>query len=142
MLAMTVNSYLHAPRRPIVFVPVSFGYEKLIEGDSFISELRGGEKKKESLLGLIRSVRALKENFGKVYVNIGQPIRLEVLLNETCRDWRNSPVPFDERPPWVERTIDELGSRIMKGINCAAAVTPISLLATVLLAAPKQTMGE
>jgi glycerol-3-phosphate O-acyltransferase len=142
MLAMTVNSYLHAPRRPIVFVPVSFGYEKLIEGDSFISELSGAEKKKESLLGLIRSVRALKENFGKVYVNIGEPIRLEALLNEACPDWRNSPVPYDERPPWVERTIDELGSRIMKGINCAAAVTPISLLATVLLATPKQTMGE
>src|SRR5690606_17675777 len=62
MLAMTVNSYLHAPRRPIVFVPVSFGYEKLIEGDSFISELSGAEKQKESLFGLMRSLRALKEN--------------------------------------------------------------------------------
>ncbi|HLU07895.1 MAG TPA: glycerol-3-phosphate 1-O-acyltransferase PlsB, partial [Woeseiaceae bacterium] len=142
MLAMTVNSYLHAPRRPIVFVPVSFGYEKLIEGDSFISELSGAEKQKESLFGLMRSLRALKENFGKVYVNIGEPIRLEALLSETCPDWRNSPVPYDERPPWVERTIAELGSRIMKGINCAAAVTPISLLAIVLLATPKQTMGE
>ena len=45
MLAMTVNSYLHMPRRPIVFVPVYFGYEKLMEGDSFISELSGEEKK-------------------------------------------------------------------------------------------------
>jgi len=142
MVAMTVNSFLHAPRRPIVFVPVYFGYEKLIEGDSFISELGGAEKKKESLLGLIRSVRALKENFGKVYVNIGEPIRLEELLDRVNPDWRNLPPPNDERPVWVDRTIDELGARIMQGINSAAAVTPISLLAMILLATPKQTMGE
>lgn len=142
MLAMTVNSFLHAPRRPIVFVPVYFGYEKLIEGDSFISELGGAEKKKESLFGLVRSVRALKENFGKVYVNIGQPVQLESLLDEAYADWREAPVPGDERPEWVSRTINELGNRIMQGINSAAAVTPISLLATALLATPKQTMGE
>jgi glycerol-3-phosphate O-acyltransferase len=142
MLAMTVNSFLHAPRRPIVFVPVYFGYEKLIEGDSFISELGGAEKKKESLFGLIRSVRALRENFGKVYVNIGEPIRLEALLDEANPDWRVLPLPSDNRPPWIDRTINELGARIMQGINSAAAVTPISLLATILLATPKQTMGE
>jgi glycerol-3-phosphate O-acyltransferase len=142
MLAMTVNSYLHAPRRRIVFVPVYFGYEKLIEGDSFISELGGAEKKKESLFGLIRSVRALKENFGKVYVNVGEPIHLEALLDEACADWRTSTGVNGDRPAWVDRTIGELGIRIMQGINSAAAVTPISLLATVLLATPKQTMGE
>ena len=54
MLAMTVHSYLQDPRRPIVFMPIYFGYEKLIEGDSFISEMAGAEKKKESLAGLIR----------------------------------------------------------------------------------------
>jgi glycerol-3-phosphate O-acyltransferase len=142
MLAMTVNSFLHAPRRPIVFVPVYFGYEKLIEGDSFISELGGAEKKKESLFGLIRSVRALKENFGQVYVNFAEPIALEALLDEAYAEWRDSPVPDDERPAWVDPTIDKLGARIMQGINSAAAVTPISLLATILLATPKQTMGE
>jgi glycerol-3-phosphate O-acyltransferase len=142
MLAMTVNSFLHAPRRPIVFMPVYFGYEKLIEGDSFISELGGAEKKKESLFGLIRSVRALKEDFGKVYVNIGEPIRLEALLDEENADWRQAPLTNDDRPVWIDRTIDELGDRIMQGINSAAAVTPISLLAVILLATPKQTMGE
>ena len=142
MLAMTVNSFLHAPRRPIVFVPVYFGYEKLIEGDSFISELGGAEKKKESLLGLVRSVRALRENFGKVYVNIGEPIRLEELLDGVNPDWRNLPAPNDDRPAWIDKTIDELGAQIMQGINSAAAVTPISLLAMILLATPKQTMGE
>ena len=142
MLAMTVNSYLHAPRRPIVFVPVYFGYEKLIEGDSFIQELSGAGKKKESLGGLIRSVKSLRENFGKVYVNIGEPISLESVLLEAEPDWRKTALNGDDRPVWVNRTIDELGERIMQGINSAAAVTPISLLAAILLATPKQSIGE
>jgi glycerol-3-phosphate O-acyltransferase len=82
MLAMTVHSYIKNPKRPIVFVPVYFGYEKLIEGDSFISELSGSEKKKESLFGLIRSVKSLRENFGKVYVNIAEPIELDSVLDD------------------------------------------------------------
>src|SRR5690606_6418088 len=142
MLAMTVSSYVRAPRRPVVFVPVYFGYEKLIEGDSFISELSGEEKQKESLFGLIRSVKALRENFGKVYVNIGEPIRLEALLDDMHPGWRENGQWEDERPPWLNEVVDELGTRIMRRINSAAAVTPISLLASILLSTPKQTMGE
>jgi glycerol-3-phosphate O-acyltransferase len=142
MLAMTVSSYMREPRLPVVFVPVYFGYEKLIEGDSFISELGGAEKQKESVAGLIKSVKSLRENFGKVYVNIGEPIPLEPLLDAANADWRKAASDEEERPPWVTDVIDELGDAIMGGINAAAAVTPISLLATALLATPKQSMGE
>lgn len=141
MLAMTVSSYLRAPRRPIVFVPIYFGYEKLIEGDSFISELGGARKRKESLGGLFRSVRALSDRFGKVYVNVGKPIDIETVLDDTTPDWRDRPGHAGERPPWINAVIDDLGARIMAEINSAAAVTPISLLALVLLATPKQSMG-
>src|SRR5690606_37780798 len=137
MLAMTVNSYMRAPRRPIAFVPVYFGYEKLIEGDSFISELGGAEKQKESLLGLVRSVKALRESFGKVYVNVGEPIELASALDVLQVEWRDAEFPDDERPEWLNDVVEELGSRIMRGINSAAAVTPIGLLATILLSTPK-----
>ena len=142
MLAMTVSSFMREPRLPIVFVPVYFGYEKLIEGDSFISELGGAQKQKESLFGLISSVKSLRENFGKVYVNIGEPIPLEPLLDAANPGWQNAASDEQERPPWFSDVIDELGDAIMGGINAAAAVTPISLLASALLATPKQSMGE
>lgn len=140
MLAMTVNSYVRNPGLPVVFVPVYFGYEKLIEGDSFISELGGATKQKESLFGLVRSVRALRQYFGKVYVNIGEPLKLDSLLDARHPGWRNEAAAA-ERPPWLADVIEELGVRIMRGINAAAAVTPISLLAHALLATPKQSMG-
>jgi glycerol-3-phosphate O-acyltransferase len=142
MLAMTVNSYIHSPGLPVVFMPVYFGYEKLIEGDSFISEMTGAEKRKESLFGLIRSINALRNYFGKVYVNIGEPIRLDDMLDERKPDWRDAGPTEDERPTWIGDVIDDLGVRIMREINAAAAVTPISLLAYALLATPKQSMGE
>jgi glycerol-3-phosphate O-acyltransferase len=142
MLAMTVDSWLRNPRRPLAFMPIYFGYEKLIEGDSFIRELSGGEKKKETLVGLIRSIKSLRENFGKVYVNIGEPIRIEPILQKCKPDWRSQAREVDDKPEWVTEIVNELGSCIMTGINSAAAVTPISLLATVLLSTPKQTIGE
>lgn len=141
MLAMTVNSYIHNPGLPVVFMPVYFGYEKLIEGGSFISELGGAKKKKESLFGLIRSIRSLREYFGKVYVNIGEPIHLDKMLDAREPGWREKG-PGEERPAWINDVINDLGVRIMGGINAAAAVTPISLLAYALLATPKQSMGE
>ncbi|MDX1404975.1 MAG: glycerol-3-phosphate 1-O-acyltransferase PlsB [Woeseiaceae bacterium] len=142
MLAMTVSSYMSQPRLPIMFVPVYFGYEKLIEGKSFISELGGAKKQKETLFGLIRSIKSLRENFGKVYVNIGEPIALEPMLDAANADWRETSTYETERPPWLSDVINELGETIMGHINAAAAVTPISLLAYALLATPKQTMGE
>ena len=141
MLAMTVNSYIRDPRRPIVFVPIYIGYEKLIEGDSFINELGGAEKQKESLGGLIRSIKSLRDQFGKVYVNIGEPIELERLLDARQPNWRDFNSEIGERPPWMTGIVDELGGEIMRRINSAASVTPISLLAYVLLATPKQKIG-
>jgi glycerol-3-phosphate O-acyltransferase len=83
----------------------------------------------------------LRENFGKVYVNIAEPIELDAVLDNLKPDWRDA-VPGDgDRPAWLSGVVDELGIDIMSNINAAAAVTPISLLACVLLATPKQKIG-
>ncbi|MEL7185300.1 MAG: glycerol-3-phosphate 1-O-acyltransferase PlsB, partial [Pseudomonadota bacterium] len=139
MLAMTVNAYITNPQRPIVFVPIYFGYEKLIEGDAFISELGGAEKKKESLGGLIRSVKSLRDQFGKVAVNVGQPIELEPMLDEMQPAWREHEPENGERPAWLAGIVDALGGDIMRNINSAAAVTPISLLAYVCFGVASST---
>src|SRR5210317_49553 len=141
MLVMTVHSYIKNPKRPIVFVPVYFGYEKLIEGDSFINELGGAAKQKESLGGLIRSVKSLRDHFGKVYVNFGELIELEPIVDRAYPAWRDYKPENGERPSWLPGIVDEVGGQIMENINAAAAVTPISLLAYVLLATPKQKIG-
>ena len=142
MLGMTVRSFLQDPVRPVVFVPVYFGYERLVEGSTYIGELAGRPKEKESVLGLLKSWRVLKERFGKVYVNLGEPIQLARILDRHDANWRTQPFDDEHRRPWVSAAVDELAVTIMRNINSAAAVTPVSLLALALLSMPRQALPE
>ena len=74
---MTVRSFLRHPQRPVVFLPVYFGYERIVEGSTYIGELSGKPKEKESVFGLLRTLPKLRERFGHVHVNIGEPILLD-----------------------------------------------------------------
>jgi glycerol-3-phosphate O-acyltransferase len=142
MLSMTVRSYLREPRRPVVFVPVYFGYERIVEGPTYIGELSGQPKEKESVSGLLRTLGRLRQRFGNVHVNFGEPIYLDKLLDRYAPDWRSTVFDDQNRPPWVGALVDELAPTIMRHINSAAAVTPVNLLALVLLATPRQSMLE
>ena len=142
MLAMTVRGYLRESRRPLVFVPVYFGYERLLEGRTYVSELSGGGKQKETLLSLLRGMKRLRGEFGQVYVNFGEPVFLDRVLDEHRPGWRAETPGPDDKPPWVNPVVDHLGQEILRRINSASAVTPVSLLATVLLATPRQSMVE
>jgi glycerol-3-phosphate O-acyltransferase len=142
MLSMTVRSYLREPRRPVVFVPVYFGYERIVEGPTYIGELSGQPKEKESILGLLRTAGRLRQRFGNVHVNFGEPIYLDQLLDRYAPDWRSTVFDDQNRPSWVGALVDELAPTIMRHINSAAAVTAVNLLALVLLATQRQSMLE
>lgn len=142
MLSMTVRSFLRDPARPVVFLPVYFGYERIVEGTTYVGELSGKPKEKESVFGLIRTLRKLKERFGKVHVNIGEPIPLADVLDRHDPEWRTREIEDDTRVPWIGRAVDDLAGTIMRNINSAAAVTPIGLLAITLLATPRQALPE
>ncbi|HVW70216.1 MAG TPA: glycerol-3-phosphate 1-O-acyltransferase PlsB [Steroidobacteraceae bacterium] len=142
MLSMTVRSFLRDPARPVLFLPVYFGYERIVEGNTYIGELSGKPKEKESVFGLLRTLRKLRERFGKVHVNLGEPIALASILDRYDPDWRSLRVEDDTRVPWINRAVGDLAGTIMRNINSAAAVTPIGLLAMTLLATPRQALPE
>jgi glycerol-3-phosphate O-acyltransferase len=142
MLAMTLRAYLREPLRPVVFVPVYFGYERLFEGRSYISELAGRPKQKETLLGIIKAVRQLRREFGRVHVNFGVPFFLDGVLDNHRPGWRQEVVAEDGKPQWAGPVVETLGEEILMRINAAAAVSPVNLLAVVLLATPRQSMVQ
>jgi len=142
MLAMTVRSYLKQRRRPVVFVPVYIGYEKLVEGLAYRHELSGAVKEKESLLGLLRATRVLRQSYGRVHVNFGEPLKLETVLDEHHPDWRNDTPATTSRPPWLAPAVNDLARRIMVRLNSAADVNPVNLLALSLLATRRRAMDE
>jgi glycerol-3-phosphate O-acyltransferase len=138
MLSMTVRSYLRDPRRPVIFLPVYFGYERLVEGDTYIGELSGRPKERESVGRLLKALPKLRQKFGHVFVNFGEPIELDDVLKRHNSEWRQQTPQDDSRPPWIGAVVDELAVTIMRNINGAAAVNPVNLLATALLATPRQ----
>ena len=142
MLAMTVRGYVRTPERPVVFVPVYFGYERLVEGRTYIGELSGQPKEKESVLGMLRTLPELRSRFGKVYVSFGEPLALQALLARHAPHWSPGTVVAEEKPAWLAPLCDDLARQIMARINAAACVTPVNLLGLVLLATPRQSMGE
>ncbi len=141
MLAMTVKSFLSESRRPVVFQPVYIGYERLLEGKSYICELSGKPKEKESLFGLLRSLKLLRERYGKVAVSFGEPIHLVSYLDAAAPNWRQDARDSD-RPEWFGATVNALADRIAVNINRSADVNPVNLLALALLATPKHAMAE
>lgn len=141
MLAMTVRSYLREPRRPLVFVPVYFGYERLLEGRTYINELSGRPKERESVLTLLRAIPGLRSRFGKVYVSFGEPLALDALIERHAPGWNRESSGSDERPAWIAPLVAELANEVMVRINAAACVTPINLTGLVLLAMPRNSMG-
>jgi len=142
MLSMTIRGYLREPRRPVVFVPVYFGYERIFEGPTYVGELSGKAKERESVRGLLRSLARLRERFGRVHVNFGEPIHLDPLLDRHAPDWRVNGSNEQARPRWIGQISSELAGDIMRNINAAAAVTPINLLALALLATPRHSALE
>jgi len=144
MLSMTVRAFLRAPQRPVVFMPVYFGYERIVEGRTYIGELSGRPKEKESIPGLIKStVAVLRSELGTVHVNLGRPVALDGLLTRHNPRWREKVTwDTDAREAWIGEAIADLSVCINKEINAAAAVTPINLVAMAILATPRQAMPE
>jgi glycerol-3-phosphate O-acyltransferase len=143
MLSMTVRAFLRAPRRPVLFQPVYIGYEKLMEGKSYIGELSGKPKAKESWFSLLRGARqVLREHYGHVALSFGEPIELSPMLDAASEDWKQTLPDPEAKPEWLSQVTDQLAERIQANINASADVNPINLLALTLLATPKHAMAE
>jgi len=143
MLTMTVENVLRGGRKkPLLLVPVYIGYDKIMEGSSYLGELRGNNKKSESIGQLLGARKALKQSFGQVHVNFGKPVCIETWLDEYQQNWRESLTNIDERPKWFTAKVKQLANDLMKGINSAATVSPVTLIALVLLSTPRNAIDK
>jgi glycerol-3-phosphate O-acyltransferase len=141
MLSMTVRSFLRARTRPVMFQPIFVGYERLAEGRNYTAELSGKKKKSESLGDLFKIFGVLKQKYGTVHVSFAEPIFLDDLLDRFAPQWREK-LEIEEKPAWLNPLVTELGQQIMTGMNEAAHVNAINLLAMILLTTRRLAMGR
>lgn len=144
MLAMTVQGMLRGQQRPVSLVPVYLGYEHIMEVATYLKELKGKNKEKESLWQVLGSVRKLK-NFGHGYVTFGQPINLKDFLDDQHEDWQQSitrGAEEPERPTWLTPAVNRLAEKVMRGINDSAAANSVNLTALALLSSEHHALTK
>ncbi len=140
MLAMTVQSMLRGIDRPVTLVPVYLGYEHVMEVSTYVNELQGAGKKKESIGGVLKAIRNLR-NYGYGYVNFGEPIQLNQYLSQQVSDWKSTIHPLEvQKPSWLNPVVAKLANQIMQHINQATALNATNLIALSLLATDQHIM--
>jgi len=126
LLSMVVDAAYELPTRPIFFVPISIGYERVVEAKSYVRELAGGEKEGESVAGLLRATQVLAERYGRLNLQIGEILTIDRIKSDVVASGGSSFVP-------KRAIVARLGHQIVYEINRATAVTGGSLVAMALL---------
>jgi glycerol-3-phosphate O-acyltransferase len=143
LLAMVVEAALRQRARKVMVVPVHIGYDRVWEINTYLKELKGAQKEKESVQGLLKATRMLTKSFGRVYLNFGEPIKLDEFADANLPGWREALLPgADERPAGFAPMVVELAHETMRRVNAAAVATPTGLLGLALLAAPQRAAAE
>jgi glycerol-3-phosphate O-acyltransferase len=127
MISMIIRAYKDKIDGDLALIPVSVGYDRIVEENSYLKELSGVPKRRESMLDVIKHTKIMMHRYGRAYINVGAPIFLKSY--------------FDARPrPFAEMSSDnkealyrEIGSRVVSEINRVSVVTPVALVAAALL---------
>lgn len=130
MLDMIVEAFRGGNVTDLAIVPVSVGYEKVVEAGSYRKELEGSEKKSESLAGLLQTTSVLGSRYGRIHVEFGELIDLGSYLEQYHSDI--SDIPRAE----LDQTVRRLAYRIIHGINSVTTVTPSAIVALATLNGP------
>lgn len=133
LLNMIVDAALAVPQRTTYFVPVSIGYERIVEASSYVDEMAGGEKKKEDAADLLRTPEVLRHRYGRINLQFGQILSLGELARELGTELGRISSPAKRRA-----LVTRLGNRVMDEINQVTAVTPGALTAMALLSHPRR----
>lgn len=141
LLSMVVDAGLKLPSVPLSFVPISVGYERIIEEGSYTRELGGGEKQAESVGGLLRTSSVLRSRYGRLYIQFGQVFDLRELLEEAAR-LREAPDSdlWSLKPAERRALIQRIAHRVTFEINRVTIVTPAALVGSALMSHRRRGM--
>ena len=137
LLAMSVQTFLDQPERNVMIVPVYIGYDHIMEVSTYMKELSGQKKEKENawqVLGIFKKL----QNFGRAFVNFGEPINLKQYFDQQQPNWREQILSEQA----LQRQINHLADNVMQGINQVTAVNALPLCAAILLSSVNHQLGK
>jgi len=134
MLSMIFRAFFEKAAEDIYVVPTAVSYERIVEEEGYIRELRGDEKRKERTRDLIRIRKIFRKRYGTVYVRFGKPVSLKRYLQS--KQVEELPASVEQRRDLYQKAADD----IIRAIQKAMAVTPSSLVAAALLSFSERGM--
>ena len=82
IMSILNNTYFDKHVDEITYIPVTIGYSRTLEGESFPVELTGQDKVKESLSRILGAVQVFAMNFGTIYLDFYEPIKLSEAIHQ------------------------------------------------------------
>ncbi len=141
LLSMVFESASKLHGTKVKLVPISIGYERIIEERSFVHELSGGDKQSENVGDLLKSSSVLRSKWGRLYVQFGEIIDFdEHLRQSTARLVSGSESTNATTEERHRVAVRALAHKVMYSINEVTVVTPAALVATALLSHRKRGM--
>jgi 1-acyl-sn-glycerol-3-phosphate acyltransferase len=146
ILRFLLDSLLSGRVEDAIVCPVSCQYDKVIEVDSYISELLGQPKQKENLAGFLSATSILSLKLGRVDVRFHEPWSLREFINDQFERYTGVPPQPSNTDEWTGehklRLLRTLGYRVLSDINEVSVVMPTALIGTVLLTLRGRGVGK
>lgn len=143
ILSFLLDSVLSGRVEDAIVCPVSTQYDKVIEVDSYVSELLGQPKPKEDLAGFLSASSVLSLKLGRVDVRFHEPWSLRGFINEHRSRLVKSPgVETVYDAVLKRRLLTTLGYKVLSDINDVSVVMPTALVGTVLLTLRGRGVGK
>jgi glycerol-3-phosphate O-acyltransferase len=138
LLSMILQAFQEKCCDDLAAIPVYIGYDRVIEEKAYLKELGGAPKEKEKTTDMIRSGKLLRKRYGRVYLNVGEPILLKSYL--AAQEKPLEAMTVAERQSLYRR----IGYTIVREINKVSVVTPFALTSAGLLCYDRRgiSLGE
>ncbi|PKN04960.1 MAG: hypothetical protein CVU74_04235 [Deltaproteobacteria bacterium HGW-Deltaproteobacteria-9] len=135
LLSMIIQAYKEGAGEDLALIPVYIGYDRVIEEKAYLKELGGAPKAREKTTDLIRSSKVLRKRYGRVYVNIGEPMQMKSYLG--AMDKKYEDMILEERQSLYRK----IGYETVVKISNVSVVTPYALIASGLLSHDRRGMS-
>lgn len=140
ILSYVLDAVMSGRVRDAIICPVSTQYDKVLETESYISELLGQPKRKENIYDFLSSSSVLSLKLGRVDVRFHEPWSLKTWVAD--QQARQSPDGQTSVVPPRIRLLRTLGYRVLSDINAVSVVMPTALVGTVLLTLRGRGVGK
>ncbi|KAF9925662.1 hypothetical protein FBU30_004613 [Linnemannia zychae] len=142
VLKIIMDAMLSNRVQDCYIVPISIGYDKVIETETYINELLGIPKEKESLWGVITNSRLLQLKMGRIDVRFAKPYSLREFMNSEIE--RREIINEREMTSNAAKSqlLKALGYKVLADINSVSVVMPTALVGTVILTLRGRGVGR